>query len=269
MNWVMNPKLSPQRFFDKLGDCVQILTALEHLPGAMFMIKDSHSRYVYMSRELQRAIRLPEDDNIFGKTDFDLFPRIVAERFRQNDQLVLQEGKTLLNEIHAAIFFDAPAAWHLSSKWPLRDSRGRIIGLITTNQPYSDVMGKDDDLNRLLPALDIITKRFGENLTIQQLANACRLSSSHFMRLFRERLGTTAHSFLEQMRMQQAILALKHTSQSIAIIALRCGFYDHSSFVTKFKKLTGNTPLKFRREHRDSIITNHPSALPTWPKPSN
>jgi len=131
------------------------------------------------------------------------------------------------------------------------------------------VMGKDDDLNRLLPALDIITKRFGENLTIQQLANACRLSSSHFMRLFRERLGTTAHSFLEQMRMQQAILALKHTSQSIAIIALRCGFYDHSSFVKKFKKLTGNTPLKFRREHRDSIITNHPSALPTWPKPSN
>lgn len=254
-----------KRFFDNLNSGVEILDALQHLPDALFMIKDCDSRYIYMSNALQQAIHLPAGENIVGKSDYDLFPPIVAARFRQNDLLVLQEGKTLLNEIHAAMHFDAPAAWYFSSKWPLRDRTGNIIGLIATNRRYTDVMGRDDELNQLLPAIDLITKHFDEKITIDDLAQACTLSSSHFMRLFRERLGTTARQFLEQVRLQHAISALKHTSISIASIAHRCGFYDHSSFVKRFRKLTGTTPLQFRRDSRSSMFHSPPSALLKWP----
>jgi len=252
-------------FFDELRDLRQILEALEYLPDAMFMIKDRDSRYVYMSRELRQAIHFPEEENIVGKTYYDIFPRIVADRFRQNDLLVLAEGKTLLNEIHASLFFDAPAVWSFSSKWPLKNSSGEIIGLVTTNRRYSDLMGKDDDLNKLLPSIEMITKQYDQKLNIADLAEACGFSSSHFMHLFREKLGITAHQFLEQIRLHQAISLLKYSSETVANVAQRCGFYDHSSFVKKFKDLIGTTPLRFRRDYRKNVSVGTLSALPKLP----
>lgn len=254
------------RFFNELHSIREMLDALQSLPDALFMIKDQDSRYVYMSRDLKRAIHLSPDDEIVGKTDFDLFPQIVAEQFRQNDLLVLRDGRTLLNEIHVAVFFDKSATWSFSSKWPLRNARGEIIGLVTTNRRYADVMGQDDELNQLLPAIDWITRNYDQRIVVADLAEKCSLSGSHFMRVFRDRLGTTVHQFLDQVRLHHAIYALKHSSNAISSIALGCGFYDHSAFVKRFKKLTGSTPLKFRQDWRRQQAGERPIALPDWAK---
>lgn len=257
------------RFFEQLHNIRDLLDALQSLPDSLFMIKDRDSRYIYMSRELKRAIHFPLEDEIVGKTDFDLFPHIVAERFRQNDLLVLRDGRTLQDELHAAIFFDMPAVWAFSSKSPLRDARGQIVGLITTNRRYTDVVGDDDELNRLLPAIEWITKHFDEKIVIEDLAEMCDVSSSRFMTIFRERLGTTARAFLEQVRLRHAVFALQHSSLPIATIALRCGFYDHSAFVKRFKRLTGSTPLKFRQDSRQKLTSDRRIALPGWVAPQD
>src|SRR5688572_15582511 len=75
-------------FFHEVADATQFLQALEYLPGSLFMIKNLDSRYIYMSRALKAAINLPPEHEVVGKTDFDLFPKIIAESFRQNDLLV-------------------------------------------------------------------------------------------------------------------------------------------------------------------------------------
>ena len=85
----MNALKPVQRhFFASLADARQMLEALDQLPGAMFMIKNLDSRYVFMSRALKEAIHLAADFDVVGKSDFDLFPRIIAESYRQNDLLV-------------------------------------------------------------------------------------------------------------------------------------------------------------------------------------
>ena len=48
-------------FFLQLGDFRQMLDAIERIPGAMFMIKNLDSRYIYMSRGLRDAIHLAAD----------------------------------------------------------------------------------------------------------------------------------------------------------------------------------------------------------------
>jgi len=250
-------------FFERLHNIAEMLDALQVLPGALFMIKDVDSRYVYMSRELTEAIHQPANQRVVGKTDFDIFPRIVAERFRDNDLLVLRDGRTLENELQAVMYFDAPAMWCFSSKTPLRNQEGKIIGLVTTNRLYRDVMGDDDELTKLLPAVDRMTKHYEQKITVDDLAERCGISSSYFMKIFRERLGTTARQFLEHVRMHHAMHDLKHTSDSIASIAHRSGFYDHSSFVKRFKRHAGITPLNYRRDYRQQISTRRPNALPS------
>jgi AraC-like DNA-binding protein len=250
-------------FFDRLDDFTEILRAFEYLPDSLFMIKDRSSTYVFMSRCLREAIGLPGGMEVVGKTDFNLFPKIVAESYRQNDRLVLDEGRTLVNEIHAGGFSTGTPKWFFSSKFPLRDRDGAICGLFTTNQRYEEVMGGDDDLNRLLPAIDHMTKAYADKITNAELARMCGFSESHFMRLFKERMSLTPRAFLEQVRMFHAIEAIKHRATSIAGIAIDCGFYDHSSFVKRFKAFTGVTPLLYRRNFQAGHRGETAMALPT------
>ena len=81
-----------QDFFAQVADTAQLLQALEHLPGALFMVKNLDSRHIYMSRALRDVINLPPGQEVVGKTDFDLFPKIIAESFRQNDLLFFRHG---------------------------------------------------------------------------------------------------------------------------------------------------------------------------------
>jgi AraC-like DNA-binding protein len=249
-------------FFHEVADTTQLLQALENLPGALFMIKGLDSRYIYMSRALREALNLPYGQEVVGKTDFDLFPKIIAESYRQNDLLVFKHGKPLINEVHATGFFAAAPKWTFSSKYPLHDRAGKIIGLITINRPYSEVMGLDAELNRLLPAIEHVFRNYADTITIATLARLCSLSESQFMRVFRQSMKMTAQAFVEQVRMFHAIDAIKHSAQSIAHIALDNGFYDHSAFVKRFKKFTGTTPLNYRRQQQTKHKSERAIALP-------
>ena len=258
----MNQDFFQSEFFQEISNFSEMLDALGRIPGAMFMLKNTDSRYVYMSRALCEAIHVVTSGEVVGKTDFDLFPRIIAEHFRQNDLLVLRDGRTLVNEIHATALFSGPTKWFLSSKFPLRNRENEIIGLLTINEPYSQMIGQDSELDQLLPAIEHITLRFSEKITITDLAALCGLSQSHFMRIFKRPIEMTAYAFLEQVRMHHAIHAVKHTSDSIASIAHACGFYDHSSFVKRFRKVSGTTPLKYRRDYQGQFTQTPGAVLP-------
>jgi AraC-like DNA-binding protein len=256
----MNPLQAD--FFRDVADATQVLEALEHLPGALFMIKNLDSRYIYMSRALKVAINLPPEHEVAGKTDFDLFPKIIAESFRQNDLLVFEHGMTLVNEVHATGFFAAAPKWTFSSKYPLHNRAGKVVGLITINRPYSEVMGRDAELNRLLPAIEHVFRHYADAIPIGTLARLCSLSESQFMRVFRQGMKMTAQGFVEQVRMFHAIDAIKHTAHSIARIAQETGFYDHSAFVKRFRKFTGTTPLNYRRKQQANLKTDRAIAVP-------
>lgn len=249
-------------FFQKIGEFSQILDVLQRLPGAMFMVKDLDSRYVYMSIKLREAIHQKSPQDVIGKTDFDLFPKMIAESFRQNDLLVFNHGQPLVNEVHLTCFFSQSPRWYFSSKYPIRGPSGEVIGLVTLNEPYDQVMGKQAELNCLIPAIDHVTRHYFEPITIHGLSGLCDLSDSHFMRLFKQRLNMTAYAFVEQVRMFQAMESLKHSDSSITQVALDSGFYDHSAFVKRFKKFTGTTPLRFRQHHQSQFDSNQTIILP-------
>jgi AraC-like DNA-binding protein len=249
-------------FLQRVADLRQILDPLDRIPGAMFMIKNLNSRYIYMSRALRQTIHLAPGFDVVGKTDFELFPKIIAQHFRQNDLQVFRHGKALINEIHATGFFDHPTQWSYSSKFPLHDRKGKVIGLITINEKYNDVMGRDAELNRLLPAIEHISRHYADRITVGQLAKLCSFSESHFMRVFRQRMKMTPYAFVEQVRLFHAGDAILHSAASISEIAVNCGFYDHSSFVKRFKKSTGTTPMRHRREYQKRLNPERAIALP-------
>lgn len=249
-------------FLQQVGDLTELLQALERLPDAMFMIKNLESRYIYISRATRQVLNLRPDEDGVGLSDFDLFPKIFAESFRQNDLQVFNHGRVLVNEVHAGGLFGHPINWCFSSKFPLHDRQGNIIGLVIINEMYNKVLGQDAELNRLLPAIEHMMQHYSETITVADLARLCHFSESHFMRVFKEQMKMTAYAFVEQVRMFHATDALKHGASSMTEIALKCGYYDHSAFVKRFKKFTGTTPLRYRRDQQAKLQTDRAIALP-------
>lgn len=100
--------------------------------------------------------------------------------------------------------------------------------------------------DRIAKARDVITDRFGENLTLGDIACSIDVHPAHLAREFRRHMGCTVGEYIRQMRIKLACAELAHGDVPLAAIALNCGFSDQSHFSRVFKKQTGMSPSRYR-----------------------
>jgi AraC-like DNA-binding protein len=93
----------------------------------------------------------------------------------------------------------------------------------------------------------VLDEKFAEPHTLPNLAAMVRVSPSHLSREFRKYSGKSLISYLNQRRIESAMLRLRTTTDKIVTISLDCGFEDLSRFNQLFKQLTGTTPSAYRK----------------------
>ncbi len=86
-------------------------------------MKDENGCHVYLSNNYQRVFKV-KIDNWKGKTDFELWPKDIAEQFRKNDLKVLLDGNTI-EVAEMALLPNGSQSWWLVSKFLFKDSFGR------------------------------------------------------------------------------------------------------------------------------------------------
>lgn len=94
--------------------------------------------------------------------------------------------------------------------------------------------------------LEYIDTHSGEPLEIQDLAEMCHMSYSHFAKRFRENYGRSCKEYITYIRLVKAQDYLLHTDYDINYIALETGFFDCSHFIRTYKKWKGITPKQER-----------------------
>lgn len=97
------------------------------------------------------------------------------------------------------------------------------------------------------PALEYITRNYMTPMTINDLAELCHLSTTHFRRKFHDIMGTAPLDFLSSTRIEEACKQLKSTEDSILEISEQVGFHSISSFNRCFSKLMGVPPKEWRK----------------------
>ncbi len=75
-----------------------------------------------------------------------------------------------------------------------------------------------------------------------------RLSPFHFARLFKQSFGEPPHRYVTRRRIERAKHMLARGERSVAEIGFDVGFGESSSFTAAFRKMTGTTPARFRRQ---------------------
>ncbi|MBD2104299.1 AraC family transcriptional regulator [Leptolyngbya sp. FACHB-261] len=99
---------------------------------------------------------------------------------------------------------------------------------------------------KLLQVTDYINDSLDQDISLADLAQLSGMSQSHFSQLFRQSMGISPHQYLLQQRIERAKQLLKQTDQSVADIALACGFNSHSHLSKQFRQFTGITPKAYR-----------------------
>ncbi len=126
------------------------------------------------------------------------------------------------------------------------ESRGLIYIMLAkflknaTLKPYC----RDE---RIRDVVRYIRSHLSSHLTIDNLAALIRLSKDHFIRLFRQEMGITPLNYINARRIEAAQLKLATEALSVKSIAYSLGYEDHAYFNRIFKKITGLTPLQYRR----------------------
>ncbi len=92
-------------------------------------IKDRTLTYVCATRAFARMAGFSDEEEIIGKTDYELFDKALAEQFREDDKRVMRTGQPIIDYMERLPDQDGVSHYSSTSKYLLKDAAGNIIGL--------------------------------------------------------------------------------------------------------------------------------------------
>ena len=102
---------------------------------------------------------------------------------------------------------------------------------------------------RFRDVIALMQNNFSDRLSIEDLAKLCEMNCFHFIRTFKRFFNISPYNFLTRIRIFNARQMLIHTQLTASEIGRLCGFLSASRFSAVFRKDTGMTPSRYRKEN--------------------
>lgn len=96
--------------------------------------------------------------------------------------------------------------------------------------------------------MNYLEHHFTEEITVDSIAEAMYLNKNYIAHVFKDETGFSLMNYVISLRINKAKLLLTETGKSITDVASECGYSDFTYFSKQFKKITGSTPSRFRKD---------------------
>jgi len=238
-------------FLKQIGNLEIFQQLLETLPDVAFFMKDAQGRFILQNRCSLEYSGLNSEQEVVGKTDHDLFPKDRADLYVQSDRAVLESGQPILNLIEPAP--ESSNRLIVGNKFPLRNRRGKIIGIIGIHRIIDGMRDTPDWYGRIKRVVDYLHEHYRESIQLSDLTRRSGISQTHLERRFTKLIGYTPIEYLLRIRIAAAKELLEKTDRTISDIALEVGFFDHSHFTKTFRRIIACTPSHYRTHHTSKL----------------
>ena len=173
------------------------------------------------------------------------------------EKLRKHEACQLFHRVNA-LLSDAPSAPDVALNCCVAELLRCLVESRQVEQPLSN-RSVPNDYPELRHALKQMGAKVNRSWRAAELAKLCGLSERHFFRLFREQTGLSPIDWLKRERIKLAQKKLLENDSYIKEIAAEVGFNDVYFFSREFKRYTGFTPARYRREKIYSATTGRAS----------
>ena len=239
-----------RHFFQRLGNPWDLSQLFDYLPDTYFYAKNRRGQFVMVNRALATLLGVKDPETMIGKTDHDFSPRDMADQYVAEDRRVIQTRRPVTYQAWLIPDHHGALKWYLSSKIPLFDKAGEVIGIAGAMRDVAKAGELLAPYREMEAVLTRLLTRYEEKIGFRQLARLVPLSMSQLDRRFKRLFQLTPQQFLLRVRMNAACQMLASTDLSISQIALRVGCYDQSCFTKQFRRQMDMTPTAYRRKYR-------------------
>lgn len=229
-----------------IGAELALAGLFDYLPDVYLYVKDTQGRFVAVNENLWRMRGFESETAILGKTDLQLHPRYLAERYMAEDRRVMQSKVPLPNQIWLVPGEPGVLKWFVSSKMPLFSAEGEVVGLAGVMRDLERARSGARVSNEFEEVVSYVLRNYEHAIRVHDLAELVHLSVSQFDRRFKAAYQMTPQQYILRVRLHAACHDLLASRGTIAQIANRCGFYDHSYFTKQFRKHLGVSPTDYR-----------------------
>ncbi len=142
--------------------------------------KDTESRFLWNSQQHadQFGVKTPQD--MFGKTDYDYFPKEFADKALEVEKQIIESGEPILN-IEEEWEKDDETRYLLASKYPFYNKKGEIIGTWGMTRDITEMKNLEKELERSymkvqrLARVDDVTGLYNRRYFYENLERICSL----------------------------------------------------------------------------------------------
>ncbi len=140
---------------------------MDRIPDVVYF-KDKSGKLIWVNRAHADGLGL-EPKDVIGRTDFDFFPKKTAEKMVQDDALVFNTGKPVLDKVERATKGDNYVS---TTKIPRFDEKGRVIGLmgitrdITRRIQFENLSKEKDQIEKKLKTLEELNQMKSEFVSV-------------------------------------------------------------------------------------------------------
>lgn len=146
MDGPVNPRLQDNSFL--------LETLLDNIPDSIYF-KDRASRFVRISQSMARKFSFSDRDFVLGKSDADIFTSEHAQQALHDERQIMLTGEPMVNRIERETWPDRPITYCSTTKMPLFDDSGKIIGTFGISRDVTPLIQAEEDLRRAQEAAEL------------------------------------------------------------------------------------------------------------------
>ena len=110
---------------------------MDNLPDHIYF-KDRESHFILNNKSHARDVGAASPEEMIGKTDFHYFSREHAQKAFDDEQRIIRTGRPLINDVEQETWHDRPSTWVSTTKMPLVDKAGAIIGTFGVSRDMTE-----------------------------------------------------------------------------------------------------------------------------------
>ncbi|MBN2524736.1 MAG: PAS domain-containing protein [Bacteroidales bacterium] len=146
-------------------------TLLDNAKESIYF-KDKESRFIKVSKSMAKLFKVKKVEDLYGKSDFDFFTEEHARPAFEDEMNIIKTGKPIIDKLEKETHADGRITWVSTSKMPLYNEKGEIIGTYGISKDVTKTMEMEMEIKQrneeLLAQEEELRQNLEEMQTIQE-----------------------------------------------------------------------------------------------------